>query len=146
MLLRRAAPPPLCRRTRLTRNTRLVEAQAKKTVEAEDPILLGLALNYSVFLYEIAGHPEEACTLARSAFDDACKNLGNLEVCHACSCVASAWGPTNHCVAGRAQKGSTAYQDSTVIMQLIRDNLTLWSSETGNVAAPEEDGTAVEDM
>lgn len=117
-------------------------------MEAEDPILLGLALNYSVFLYEIAGHPEEACTLARSAFDDACKNLGNLEVrrCASARCPPG----TDACAAlvavGVVQKGSTAYQDSTVIMQLIRDNLTLWSSETGNVAAPEEDGTAVEDM
>ena len=33
------------------------------------PIRLGLALNFSVFHYEILSNPEEACTLAKSAFD-----------------------------------------------------------------------------
>lgn len=94
---------------------------AKESVQSADPILLGLALNYSVFLYEIAGQPENACELARTAFDEACKGLSEMD------------------------KGSTAYQDSAVIMQLIRDNLTLWSSENP-APAPEEDGTQVEDM
>ena len=33
------------------------------------PIRLGLALNFSVFHYEILSNPEEACTLAKTAFD-----------------------------------------------------------------------------
>merc|ERR1711976_812688 len=35
------------------------------------PIRLGLALNFSVFQYEVLGNPEEACKMARTAFEDA---------------------------------------------------------------------------
>ena len=67
------------------------------------PIRLGLALNYSVCLYEIAKKPKEACDLAKKAFDEAISKLDQLD------------------------EGS--YKDSTLIMQLLRDNLTLWTSE-----------------
>jgi len=67
------------------------------------PIRLGLALNFSVFYYEILNSPEEACRLARQAFEDAMAELDNL--------------------------GEESYKDSTLIMQLLRDNLTLWTSD-----------------
>ena len=67
-----------------------------------DPIRLGLALNYSVFHYEIRNEPEEACALAKKAFDDAIAELDTLS--------------------------EESYKDSTLIMQLLRDNLTLWTS------------------
>lgn len=35
-------------------------------MEATHPIRLGLALNFSVFYYEIANLPEEACKLAKT--------------------------------------------------------------------------------
>lgn len=35
------------------------------------PIRLGLALNFSVFYYEILSSPDQACHLAKQAFDDA---------------------------------------------------------------------------
>merc|ERR1712232_864787 len=35
------------------------------------PIRLGLALNFSVFQYEVLGNPEEACKMARTAFENA---------------------------------------------------------------------------
>lgn len=35
------------------------------------PIRLGLALNFSVFYYEILNSPDQACHLAKQAFDDA---------------------------------------------------------------------------
>ena len=35
------------------------------------PIRLGLALNFSVFYYEILNSPDQACALAKQAFDDA---------------------------------------------------------------------------
>ena len=38
---------------------------AEETLEATHAIRLGLALNFSVFYYEIAGQPEEACKLAK---------------------------------------------------------------------------------
>lgn len=37
-----------------------------KEMEATHPIRLGLALNFSVFYYEIANLPEEACKLAKT--------------------------------------------------------------------------------
>lgn len=70
------------------------------------PIRLGLALNYSVCHYEILKDPKAACELAKKAFDDAIAKLDKLE--------------------------ESDYKDSTLIMQLLRDNLTLWSSsDTG---------------
>merc|ERR1712228_380189 len=70
------------------------------------PIRLGLALNYSVFMYEVEGQQQEACTLAKQAFDDAIAELDTLD--------------------------EESYKDSTLIMQLLRDNLTLWTSDDNN--------------
>ena len=75
------------------------------------PIRLGLALNFSVFYYEILNSPDRACHLAKQAFDDAIAELDSLS--------------------------EESYRDSTLIMQLLRDNLTLWtSSESGDAEAP----------
>lgn len=67
------------------------------------PIRLGLALNFSVFYYEVLNLPEEACSMARKAFEDAIAELDNVS--------------------------EDSYKDSTLIMQLLRDNLTLWTSD-----------------
>ncbi|CAK9156539.1 unnamed protein product [Ilex paraguariensis] len=67
------------------------------------PIRLGLALNFSVFYYEILNSPDRACSLAKQAFDEAIAELDTL--------------------------GEDSYKDSTLIMQLLRDNLTLWTSD-----------------
>nr|CAD1826933.1 unnamed protein product [Ananas comosus var. bracteatus] len=42
------------------------------------PIRLGLALNFSVFYYEILNSPDKACTLAKQAFDEAIAELDSL--------------------------------------------------------------------
>ena len=68
------------------------------------PIRLGLALNYSVCFYEILNQPQMACDLAKKSFDDAIAKLDTLD--------------------------EASYKDSTLIMQLLRDNLTLWTSES----------------
>ena len=76
-----------------------------------------------VFYYEIMSSPDKACQLAKQAFDDAIAELDTLS--------------------------EESYKDSTLIMQLLRDNLTLWTSDgpgdadAGNVGG---DGTEVEDM
>ncbi|KAF4716340.1 hypothetical protein FOZ62_031298 [Perkinsus olseni] len=44
-----------------------------------NPVRLGLALNFSVFYYEVLNSPERACLLAKAAFDDAISAMDNLE-------------------------------------------------------------------
>ena len=40
-------------------------SEAAKTLPSTHPIKLGLALNYSVFLYEIHNKPDKACQAAK---------------------------------------------------------------------------------
>ncbi|VDK33893.1 unnamed protein product [Dibothriocephalus latus] len=47
--------------------------------------------------------PQKACDIAKQAFDDAIAELDTLN--------------------------EESYKDSTLIMQLLRDNLTLWKSD-----------------
>jgi 14-3-3 protein epsilon len=79
-------------------------AIAEKALKPTHPIRLGLALNYSVCYYEVLKDKKKACELARDAFDKAISKLDELD--------------------------EASYKDSTLIMQLLRDNLTLWTSDT----------------
>jgi len=74
---------------------------AKTALDATHPTRLGLALNFSVCHYEILSQKDEACKLAKEAFDDAIEKLDSLN--------------------------DASYKDSTLIMQLLRDNLTIWN-------------------
>nr|CAD7432969.1 unnamed protein product [Timema monikensis] len=86
---------------------------SKSKMQPTHPIRLGLALNFSVFYYEIINSPARACHLAKQAFDDAIAELDTLN--------------------------EDSYKDSTLIMQLLRDNLTLWTSDTqGDGDEPQE--------
>ena len=42
-------------------------SQLSKSLNACNPIRLGLALNYSVFKYEVVGNKSEACALGEDA-------------------------------------------------------------------------------
>jgi hypothetical protein len=113
---------------------------SKSEMAPTHPIRLGLALNFSVFFYEIQNSPERACHLAKQvptfsrflvsycqAFDDAIAELDTLN--------------------------EESYKDSTLIMQLLRDNLTvtafslffscsraqLWTSDATNEGDGEDE-------
>jgi 14-3-3 protein epsilon len=77
--------------------------EGQDDLKSTNPIRLGLILNYSVFLYEILNQPSIACNVAKKGFDAAVEELDQL--------------PEND------------YKDATLIMQLLRDNLALWTSE-----------------
>ncbi|NWQ89389.1 1433E protein, partial [Burhinus bistriatus] len=66
------------------------------------PIHLALALNFSVFYCEVLNISDRACRLAKAAFDDAIAELDTLS--------------------------EESDKDST-LMQLLCDNLTLWTSD-----------------
>jgi 14-3-3 protein epsilon len=75
---------------------------AEKDLASTHPIRLSLSLNFSVCYYEILDQPDKARELAKRAFDNAIAQLDDLT--------------------------DEAYKDSTLIMQLLRDNLTLWTA------------------
>ena len=76
---------------------------AKKHCASTDSLRLGVALNFAVFLHENTKEHSAACDIAKNAFDDAIAELDKLS--------------------------AKDYKDSTLIMQLLRDNLTLWNSK-----------------
>ncbi|CAF0766387.1 unnamed protein product [Rotaria sordida] len=80
---------------------------AKNQLPVTHPVRLGLVLNFSVFHYEILNEPDVACRLAKQAFDDALAELDTVD--------------------------EDSYRDSTLIMQLLRDNLSLWTNDLSYV-------------
>lgn len=78
-------------------------AMGEDGLEVTHPIRLGLALNFAVFFYEILGERSKAIVLAKNAFDDAISQIDSLP--------------------------EDCYKDTTLIMHLLRDNLSVWSSE-----------------
>jgi 14-3-3 protein epsilon len=76
---------------------------ANKDIPISSSTRLGLALNYSVFFYEIKGLKEEACNIAKNAFDESLKVLDDLE--------------------------KSKPKDTILIIQLLKENLILWSNE-----------------
>lgn len=86
--------------------------KASESMATTHPISLGLSLNYSVFYYEILNNPDQACQIAKESFDKAIQGLDTLP--------------------------EDSYKDATLIMQLLRDNLTLWTCN--DEPQNEEDG------
>lgn len=74
---------------------------AQAQLAATHPVRLALCLNQSVHLYTIAQQRKQACELAKQTFDAAISRLDELD--------------------------EVQYKDATLVMQLLRDNLTLWT-------------------
>lgn len=98
-----------------------LEAYLKATefvgsLKPTSPIRLGLALNFSVFYYEVMKSPDRGCQLAREAF--------------------------NMAVGVRDAHEDDA--EVSLVMQLLRDNLTLWTEDSH--PNRQDDGTAMEEL
>ena len=68
-----------------------------------NPIKLGLALNFSVFHYEVMKNHKAACELADQALQDALDKIDELE--------------------------EDDFRDAKSIIELLKENLTLWKEE-----------------
>jgi 14-3-3 protein epsilon len=78
-----------------------------------NPIKLGLALNFSVFHYEVMKNHSAACKLADEALQNALDKIDELE--------------------------EDDFRDAKSIIELLKENLTLWKEE-------EEDDNAIDDL
>ena len=78
-----------------------------------NPIKLGLALNFSVFHYEVMKNHAAACKLADEALQNALDKIDELE--------------------------EDDFRDAKSIIELLKENLTLWKEE-------EEDDNAIDDL
>jgi 14-3-3 protein epsilon len=76
---------------------------AEKHLNISNSIRLGLALNFAVFYYEIMNKREEACEIAKNAFEEAIKILDDLE--------------------------KNKARDTILIIQLLKENMILWNNE-----------------
>ena len=71
-----------------------------------NPIKLGLALNFSVFHYEVMKNHKAACDLADKALQEALDKIDELE--------------------------EDDFRDAKSIIELLKANLTLWKDEDGD--------------
>lgn len=74
-------------------------------LSAINPISLGLALNFSVFHYEVMNDQETACRVAKETLDAANKELPNID------------------------EDDETHRDAMSIINLLRENLEMWKIE-----------------
>ena len=79
---------------------------AERSLNACNSIRLGLALNFSVFHYEVMQNVKRACELGDKALQDA---LDKLDDCD-----------------------EETFRDAQSIIELLRENLSLWKEEEGD--------------
>lgn len=81
-------------------------AEAQKiTLPPCNSIKLGLALNFSVFYYEVMKDQKKACELAEEALQSALDKIDEIS--------------------------EEDFRDAKSIIELLKENLTLWKDETG---------------
>ena len=80
-------------------------SQHAQSLNACNPIRLGLALNYSVFQYEVMNDHKKACELGESALTEALEKLDDVD--------------------------EETFRDAKSIIELLKENLSLWKEEEG---------------
>lgn len=78
-------------------------SELAESLACTNPIKLGLALNFSVFYYEVMNDSATACKIANAAFDEAIHQLEKIE--------------------------DEQYKDSTTILQLLKENIDMWKND-----------------
>merc|ERR1711990_579815 len=73
-----------------------------------NPIRLGLALNYSVFYYEVMNQHGKACELGETALTEALEKIDDVD--------------------------EETFRDAKSIIELLKENLSLWKEEDGDNA------------
>ncbi len=74
-----------------------------QSLNACNPIRLGLALNYSVFHYEVMNSHKQACELGEQALSDALEKIDDVD--------------------------EETFRDAKSIIELLKENLSLWKEE-----------------
>ena len=92
-------------------NYKLAQSSSE-SLNACNPIRLGLALNFSVFHYEVMNQHKQACELGEAALSDALEKIDDVD--------------------------EETFRDAKSIIELLKENLSLWKEE--------EEQNAVEDL
>ena len=79
-----------------------------KGLNACNPIRLGLALNFSVFHYEVMNDHKKACQIGEDALTNALENIDDVD--------------------------EEVFRDAKSIIELLKENLSLWKEEEGDNA------------
>ena len=77
-------------------------------LNACNPIRLGLALNFSVFYYEVMNDHKKACELGEAALSEALEKIDDVD--------------------------EETFRDAKSIIELLKENLSLWKEEDGENA------------
>lgn len=107
---------------------------SKADMQPTHPIRLGLALNFSVFYYEILNNPDKACSLAKTVRPGVWLQRNILSPHRTMSARLNGlhfdfffvcFQAFDEAIAELDTLNEESYKDSTLIMQLLRDNLTV---------------------
>lgn len=74
---------------------------AEQKLHCAHPLRLGVGLNIAVYYYDIVKDTRQACQIAKNSFNSAISKLDSLD--------------------------EIFYKESTLLMQLLRDNMTAWT-------------------
>ena len=77
-----------------------------ESLNACNPIRLGLALNFSVFYYEVMSDHKKACDLGEKALTEALEKIDDVD--------------------------EETFRDAKSIIELLKENLSLWKEEDGD--------------